>query len=125
MAYEAAKLAYARYSNFRVGAALMTTTGETYTGANVENASYGLSICAERATIAKAVGSGDTGLVRLAVACIDARPEAGINELMPCGACRQWFIEFAPDLEILVWSASEEIHRFMARDLLPVPFSLG
>lgn len=124
LAYDAAKLAYAKYSSFRVGAALKTSTGETYTGANVENASYGLSLCAERITISKAITSGDTGLVRLAVACIDASPEAGIDEYMPCGACRQWFMEFAPNMEILIWTASQDIRQFTVKDLLPFPFSL-
>ena len=123
LARNAAKYAYAKYSNFRVGAALVTK-GHTYTGANVENASYGLSLCAERAVIARAVTSGDTSLVRLAVACIDADPNEGINGAMPCGACRQWFIEFAPDLEVLIWSTSGEIREFSARDLLSVPFRL-
>lgn len=125
LACDAAKLAYAKHSNFRVGAALITNTGETYTGANVENASYGLSLCAERAAIAKAVTSGDAGLMRLAVACIDALPEAGINEAMPCGACRQWFMEFAPDLEVLIWTTSGEIYSFTAEELMPSPFSLN
>jgi cytidine deaminase len=125
LAYEAAKQAYARYSNFRVGAALITATDERYTGANIENASYGLSLCAERVAIAKAVGSGDTSLLRLAVACIDATPAAGVSELMPCGACRQWFMEFAPDLEVLIWSPGGEIHPFTAAELLPFPFTLG
>jgi len=124
LACDAAKYAYAKYSNFRVGAALVTTR-KTYKAANVENASYGLSLCAERAAIAQAVTSGDTGLVRLAVACIDAAPNDGINAAMPCGACRQWFVEFAPDLEVLIWSASGEIHKFRADDLLSVPFKLG
>lgn len=124
LARAAAELAYAKYSNFRVGAALVTSTGEIFSGANVENASYGLSICAERATIAKAVAAGSTDIVCIAVACIDARPEAGLHELMPCGACRQWFIEFAPDMNVLIWSTSEEIHAFGAADLLAVPFTL-
>src|SRR5208337_4443612 len=116
MACDAAELAYVKYSNFHVGAALITTES-IYSAANVENASYGLTLCAERAVIARAVTAGDRNLVRLAVACIDASPEAGINETMPCGACRQWFIEFAPDLEVLIWSPSE-IRGFSARELL-------
>jgi cytidine deaminase len=124
MACEAAKLAYVKYSNFRVGAALITAEA-TYTAANVENASYGLTLCAERAAIARAVTAGDRNLVRLAVACIDASPTAGINEAMPCGACRQWFIEFAPDLEVFIWSPSGKILGFTAQELLYMPFKLG
>jgi cytidine deaminase len=123
MACDAARLAYAKYSNFRVGAALRTERS-TYSAANVENASYGLSLCAERAVIACAVTAGDTSLVRLAVACVDASPQAGLNEAMPCGACRQWFVEFAPDLEVLIWSASGEIWAFAAQELLNTPFTL-
>jgi cytidine deaminase len=124
MARDAARLAYVKYSNFHVGAALITKKS-TYSAANVENASYGLSLCAERAVIAQAVTAGDTSLVRLAVACIDANPKAGINATMPCGACRQWFVEFAPDLEVLIWSVSGEIHGFSAQELLYKPFMLG
>src|SRR5215469_15762845 len=101
LARDAALLAYAKYSNFRVGAAL-ATGGAVYSSANIENASFGLSLCAERAVIARAVTSGETRLVRIAVACIDAKPGAGLNSAMPCGACRQWFVEFSPQLEVLI-----------------------
>jgi cytidine deaminase len=120
----AARFAYAKYSRFRVGAAVATAEG-VYTGANVENASYGLTLCAERTAIAKAVTSGDLALRRIAVACIDAAPDAGLNEAMPCGACRQWFVEFAPALEVLIWTQAGDIYQFTARDLLAVPFVLG
>jgi cytidine deaminase len=123
IAREAAKLAYARYSHFRVGAAVATASA-VYSGANVENASFGLSLCAERAAIGRAVTSGDLELARIAVACVDAGPDDGINASMPCGACRQWFIEFSPGLEVLVWTPGG-IYRFVARDLLAVPFTLG
>lgn len=125
MARDAANFAYAKYSNFHVGAALITCAGSTYSAANVENASYGLSLCAERAVIARAVTSGDRKLARLAIACIDASPKADTNENMPCGACRQWFIEFAPDLEVLIWSTSDRILGFTAQELLYMPFMLG
>jgi cytidine deaminase len=124
LASDAAKLAYAKYSNFRVGAAVQTADN-TYTAANIENASYGLSLCAERAAIAKAVSSGDKKLVRIAVACIDAKPSDDINAAMPCGACRQWFMEFSPDLEVLIWSPTGTFSRFTANELLSVPFRLG
>ena len=124
LASDAAKLAYAKYSNFRVGAAVQTATN-TYTAANVENASYGLSLCAERAAIATAVSKGDTKLIRIAVACIDARPGDNLNASMPCGACRQWFIEFSPSLEVLIWKPSGTFSRFIANELLSEPFLLG
>jgi cytidine deaminase len=124
VAQDAAKSAYVKYSHFHVGAAL-TTTGQTYKAANVENASYGLTLCAERAVIAQAVTAGDTGLLRLAVACIDAGTQAELNKIMPCGACRQWFIEFAPDLEVFVIDNTDRIFSFSARELLPMPFALN
>jgi cytidine deaminase len=120
----AAGFAYAKYSRFRVGAALETARGR-YAGANVENASYGLTLCAERTAIAKAVTSGDLALRRIAVACIDAAPDAGLSEAMPCGACRQWFVEFDPALEVLIWTPAGDIYQFTATDLLAVPFVLG
>lgn len=123
MACDAAKFAYVKYSGFHVGAAL-NTTHSTYSAANVENASYGLSLCAERAVIARAVTAGDASLTRLAVACVDASAEANINATMPCGACRQWFVEFNPDLEVLIWSRSGKILAFSARELLIRPFML-
>jgi cytidine deaminase len=122
-AVAAAKLAYARYSRFRVGAAVATASG-VFTGANVENASYGLSLCAERAAISRAVSSGDLALIRIAVACIDADPAADLTASMPCGACRQWFVEFSPALEVLIWTPSADIYAFTAADLLAVPFTL-
>ena len=91
----------------------------------MENASYGLTLCAERAAIAKAVTSGDLALRRIAVACVDAAPDDGLNAAMPCGACRQWFVEFDPGLEVLIWTPVGDIYQFTARDLLAVPFVLG
>jgi cytidine deaminase len=124
IACAAAKLAYAPYSRFRVGAAVATPSG-VHTGTNVENASFGLSLCAERSAISHAVSSGDTELTRIAVACIDADPAGSLNASMPCGACRQWFIEFSPALEVLIWTPSGDIYGSTAAELLPVPFALG
>jgi cytidine deaminase len=124
LARDAAELAYAEYSRFRVGAAVQTTKA-IYTAANIENASYGLSLCAERAAIAKSVSSGDRSLVRIAVACIDTTVENKLNMNMPCGACRQWFVEFSPEMEVLIWSPTGNISKFSASDLLSTPFRLG
>ena len=124
VAQDAAKSAYVEYSHFRVGAAL-TTTGQSYKAANVENASYGLTLCAERAVIAQAVTAGDTDLLRLAVACIDAGNQPELNQIMPCGACRQWFIEFGPGLEVFIIDNTDRIFSFSARELLPMPFALN
>jgi homotetrameric cytidine deaminase len=94
-AVEARERAYARYSHFTVGAALETTDGRVFTGANIENASYGLTICAERVAIFSAVHAGATGVAAMAVTGPD-----GVTT-PPCGACRQVIAEFAaPDVPV-------------------------
>ncbi len=87
--------AYAPYSGFSVGAALLARDGRVFTGCNVENASYGLTVCAERVALFKAVSEGAREFVALAVACGDA-------PCSPCGACRQVLYEFAPDLTVIL-----------------------
>lgn len=116
----AAEAAYAPYSRFRVGAAVRAG-GRVYMGCNVENASYGLSTCAERVAIFTAIAAGATRIEGLALACIDASGSAGQSEQVPCGACRQVMAEFAgPDLPI-----SLSTGRSLALgDLFPDPFSL-
>jgi len=118
----AARKAYAPYSRFRVGAAVATENG-IHTGANVENASYGLTICAERTALFAAVLSGAKKIHGIAVACIDAAPKAGMLERMPCGACRQVMQELMmADAEVLVCGVRKKFFRLS--DLLPVPFAL-
>jgi cytidine deaminase len=107
--------AYAPYSNFRVGAALESQDGAVFTGCNVENASYGLTICAERAAICAAVSAGVTRF-RRAVVVSDVDPPAA-----PCGACRQVLAEFGLDLPI-DGVGSRETVRWRLSDLLPVAF---
>lgn len=121
-AQAAALHAYAPYSRFRVGAAARTEAGTIHPGCNVENASYGLTMCAERSAIFGALPAGHRRIVALALVCVDA-PESGpASLLMPCGACRQVMAEFgAPDMPII-------IHRVGIRrldDLLPEAFSLS
>src|SRR3954447_7898009 len=95
----AAERAYARYSRFRVGA-VAEADGLLFDGCNVENASYGLTVCAERVALSAAVAPGRPRVARLAVACIDAGPEPGPSGRMPCGACRQVMAELMdPDGE--------------------------
>lgn len=110
--------AYAPYSQFTVGAALLTASGQIVAAANVENASYGLSICAERAAVAAAIADGERQYVALAVAA------AGGAAL--CGACRQVLWEFAP--ELVVWQVDanrpEQVHEARLRELLPGAFEL-
>jgi len=107
--------AYAPYSNFRVGAALESHDGAVFSGCNVENASYGLTICAERAAICAAVSAGVTRF-RRAVVVSDVDPPAA-----PCGACRQVLAEFGLDLPI-DGVGSRETVRWRLSDLLPVAF---
>jgi cytidine deaminase len=119
-AREAAKRAYAPYSRFRVGAAAEAEDG-TFDGCNVENASYGLTICAERVALFSAVAAGQRRVSRLAVACIDAGPDLGDAGRMPCGACRQVMAELmVPDGIVLV----DGVGTFRVADLLPSTFTL-
>jgi len=108
--------AYAPYSGFAVGAAVLTDDGSIFTGANVENASYGLSVCAERHAIGTAVGNGHRSLVALAVVTSTTPPSS------PCGACRQVITEFGPMAVIL---ANLEGARIVtgSEELLPMAFT--
>jgi cytidine deaminase len=120
VAREAATRAYVPYSKFRVGAAV-EADGQTYAGCNVENASYGLTVCAERVALFTAVAAGHRRIDRIAVTCIDAGPELGENGRVPCGACRQVMAELmGPDGEVLV----DGVRTFHVRDLLPTAFTL-
>lgn len=123
-ARKAAALAYAPYSRFRVGAAVLTDGG-IYVGANIENASTVLGICAERVALAHARMNGHTRIHGIAVCCPDAAENEGGRPdpaaCMPCGACRQWMAELAPDAWI-VTSGSDRVYGI--QDLLPLPFEL-
>lgn len=138
-AHRAARQAYAPYSKFRVGAAVVVETPDgprIVTGANVENASYGLTLCAERSALAAAcaltdasrpadaqarIGAAPT-ITHVALACVDARGDAPPGERMPCGACRQWFAELAPSAIYYVEGIATDL---TLADLLPRPFLLG
>ena len=117
----AAERAYAPYSKFRVGAAAVAG-GQTFLGCNVENASYGLTVCAERVAMFAAVAAGHRLIERLAVSCPDATPDLGDAGRMPCGACRQVMVELlAPEAQVLV----DGIGTFTLAELLPRAFRLG
>lgn len=109
--------AYCPYSNFPVGAAILCSDGTVFTGVNVENAVNGLSICAERTAIFKAVSEGHHDFVKLAVTCKG-------DHCQPCGACRQVIYEHAPNIEILMGNPEGRFVRTTIRDLLPEAFSL-
>jgi cytidine deaminase len=115
-AQQAKSQALATYSNFRVGAALETATGKIYTGCNIESSSYGLTCCAERVAIFKALSEGERDFARMAVA-------ADTEEFCPpCGACRQVLWDYAKNLEILCVNKHGAVHAIPLRDLLPEAF---
>jgi len=110
--------AYAPYSRYRVGAAVLSDDGRIFSGANVENASYGLTLCAERAAVAAAVAAGARRLTAAAIAA--ARAPAPT----PCGACRQVLAEFAgPDAPVYVAAARGPVRRYRLGALLPHGFA--
>lgn len=111
--------AHAPYSNFQVGAALLTTSGNIITGCNVENASYGLTICAERVAVGSAVAAGEKQFVAMAIATPGGHT--------PCGACRQVIAEFAPELPILLVDADHpaQVQETDLRTLLPSQFQFN
>lgn len=114
-ARQAATLSQAKYSNFRVGAALETTDGLIFTGCNVESSSYGLTICAERVALTKAISEGRLNFTKIAIVgpADDFCP--------PCGACRQLLYDYAPDLEIIL-TDGKTVRDLMLRELLPFAF---
>jgi cytidine deaminase len=114
-AIEARERAYAPYSRFKVGAALLTTSGRVYTGCNIENVAYGPTVCAERTAIFKAVSEGERQFEVIAVAT-----RTGIT---PCGVCRQVMREFAPDITILIATLGGNFRITTLRDLLPDAFA--
>ena len=116
-AKEASEKAYAPYSGFKVGAALLTKSGKIFTGCNVENASYGLSNCAERTAIFKAVSEGEKDFSEILIYVNDEKM------FYPCGACRQVMSEFSEDLKITIVSNSEVVETDIKK-LLPLSFRL-
>jgi cytidine deaminase len=108
--------AMAGFSNFKVGAALETADGIVITGCNIENATYGLTLCAERVAMFKALSEGHRAFKRVVVVADTADPTP------PCGACRQILWEFGGNLEILLANLTEEKGRHHLKNLLPLPF---
>lgn len=117
-ARQAQQQAYAPYSNFQVGAALLTAEGEIYTGANIENASFGLTVCAERVAVFKAVSAGQRAFTALAIS------SSGAGYVYPCGACLQVLAEFSPHIKVIISNENNELREYILQDLLPQIFSL-
>jgi cytidine deaminase len=116
-AARAARLhAHAPFSRFLVGAALQTADGRIISGCNCESASYGLTICAERVAVFKALSEGIRTASRIAVVADTVEPTP------PCGACRQWLWEFGGDMEVILANLEGEKGRFRMKDLLPLAF---
>ena len=126
-AYEAQKFSYSPYSDFQVGAALLTKSGKVYTGCNIENAAYSPTNCAERTAIFKAVSEGEIQFE--AIAIVGNKKEAARDEwefCMPCGVCRQVMLEFVnPEEFEIIAGKGEEIRYFTLSQLLPESFSPG
>lgn len=107
--------AYAPFSHFPVGAAALSVSGRIFTGNNVENASYGLSLCAERVAISNMVSAGEVSLKAIAVHCSKA-------QAAPCGACRQFIIEFGSD-SIVIFKTGDNLVQISISELLPYAFT--
>ena len=115
-AIDARTRAQAKYSGFQVGAALETADGAVVTGCNVENATYGLTLCAERVALVKALSDGRTAFTRIAVVADTADPTP------PCGACRQLLWEFCGDIEVILANLERTTATLRLSALLPLPF---
>jgi cytidine deaminase len=115
-ARQAREHAVADFSGFKVGAALETDTGEIIAGCNIENATYGLTVCAERVAIFKALSEGRRAFTRIAVVADTQEPTP------PCGACRQIIWEFCGDIDVIIASLTDVKTTLRMKDLLPLPF---
>ena len=120
-ATEAKENSYSPYSKFKVGAALLATSGKVYTGTNIENASFGLTICAERAAIFNAVSHGERKFKAIAINC----ETDDFNYAFPCGACRQVIAEFlSDDGDVIVSINGGEYNVYQVSELIPNAFRL-
>ena len=115
-AFKARSFAYTPYSHFKVGAALLAKNGMVYTGCNIENSSFGLTICAERTAAVKAISEGHSKFRRIVI--------AGNSKdfCYPCGACRQFLYEFSPDMEVICLNRAREARKMTLRALMPCGF---
>lgn len=118
MALKAMENAYAPYSGFKVGAAILCSDKKVYTGCNIENSSYGASNCAERTAIFKAVSEGEREFEKIAIVSSSG------DFTFPCGICRQVLSEFMYDKTVVIFSEKDGISEFKVKDLLPEAFRL-
>ena len=123
LAFEAQKKAYAPYSHFEVGAALLTKEGKVYKGANIENASFPVGICAERTALFTAVNEGEREFSAIAIVG-KKREDAQFSLCSPCGICRQGLREFVnpKEFRVLLGSSTEDIHVYTLEEILPLSF---
>lgn len=118
-ARQARQHARCAYSGFAVGAALLTKEDQLFTGCNIENASYGLTVCAERVALWKALSEGAQRFARIAIVTDAAEPTP------PCGACRQLLWEYAGNIDVILGNLEKATSRHTLRDLFPHPFDAG
>lgn len=118
IAKDALKNAYAPYSKFSVGAALLAKSGKIYRGVNVENSSFGATICAERTAFTKAISEGETEFLTIAVTSSE-------GEAFPCGICRQFMFEYGDDLRVVVGNNEDQLKAYTISELLPHGFRLN
>jgi cytidine deaminase len=109
--------AYAPYSRFKVGAAVMTTDGKIFKGANIENASFGAGICAEQVAVSAAVSAGEREFDAIAVV-------SGEGSAWPCGICRQFMYEFSPEMKVITGDDEDHLEVYELAELLPKGFVL-
>lgn len=119
LAIRAREMAVAPYSNFRVGAVAVTADGKVFTGCNVENSTYGLTMCAERVAIFKALSEGERNIVKVVVVADTPKP------CFPCGACRQIIWDFAPKADVVCANLNKQSLVFKAEELIPNAFGDG
>jgi cytidine deaminase len=115
-AKKAMRSAYAPYSNFKVGAAILSREGKVFSGANLENSSFGITVCAERVALYKALSSGEKDFIKIAIASSAEKP------ITPCGLCRQALFEFSPGLKVVCSNLTGKIKKYTLKQLLPYPF---
>jgi cytidine deaminase len=119
VAEKARELAYAPYSHFSVGAAVLAESGQIYSGCNIENASFSATLCAERAAIAAAISCGERKITSIAIIADSSTP------VRPCGVCRQVILEFGPTARVIAANVKGDIEVHDMVDLFPLPFIIS